>query len=58
MKKNKGSFYDYKEEEYNRETKKLHELLTQDCYDEIIKLYQNISDKEKTGEQTRNAVAA
>ncbi len=60
---NQRYFHNYKEEEYNSITKKIHELLRQSCYEfdnyeKIIKLYQKIPDKEKTGEQTRCAVSA
>ena len=64
------SFDNYKEEEKNEMTKKLHELTTKGMYEtsrridatktheEIIKLYEKIPEKEKTGEQTRCAAAA
>ena len=63
-------FEDHKEEERNEVTKKIHELTTKSMYEtsrgldhvktheEIIELYENIPEKEKTGEQTRCAVAA
>ena len=51
-------FHDYKEEEHNSVTKKLHELLKGNCYDEIIELYHKTSEKERTPEQTRCVVAA
>jgi len=58
MKNSIMSFNNYDEEKYNSATKKMHESLTQNCYDEIIESYQQISEKEKTGEQTRCVVAA
>ncbi|MDR2065649.1 MAG: hypothetical protein LBP85_08095 [Prevotellaceae bacterium] len=60
----------YKEEETNAFTKKLHELTTQGAYEhsrgldttktheEVIKIYNKIPENERTGEQTRCAVAA
>ena len=51
-------FGHYKEEEQNELTKKLHGLLKKDAHDEIIKLYQNIPENEKTGEQTRCVTAS
>ena len=64
------SFSNYKEEEENVITKKLHELATQGCsemsrgmdststHEEIVEMYEKIPEKERTGEQTRCAVAA
>jgi tetratricopeptide (TPR) repeat protein len=51
-------FYNYKEEEQNKMTKKLHELLKKDSHEEIIKLYRKILKNEQTGEQTRCVVAS
>ena len=63
-------FDNYKEEEQNETTKKIHELTTRSMYEtsrgldhvetheEIIELYDKIPEEEKTGEQTRCAVAA
>jgi tetratricopeptide (TPR) repeat protein len=64
------AFDDYKEEETNISTKKIHELAKKGSgemahgldhkktHEEIIKLYNKIPEKDKTGEQTRCAVAA
>ncbi|MBS9773668.1 MAG: hypothetical protein KGV59_00705 [Tenacibaculum sp.] len=52
------SFYNYQEEETNNVTKKIHKLLTDNEHKKVIEFYNSISDDEKTGEQTRCAVAS
>lgn len=51
-------FYNYKEEETNSNTKKIHKLLTNNEHIRVIELYNSIPDNKKTGEQTRCAVAS
>jgi tetratricopeptide (TPR) repeat protein len=52
------AFDNYKEEEQNEVTKKIHELIKQDAYEKILRLYKKIPDKEKTPEQARCTVSA
>lgn len=55
---NQMIYSNYKEGEHNNTTKRIQKLLQQDSYSEIIEMYQRISEKERTGEQTRCAVAS
>ena len=51
-------YFNYKEEESNKTTEKLHELLKINAHDEIIKIYNKIQEKDRTSEQTRCMVAS